>query len=466
MKPDLNTNSNQAFGVISSIKGQVAYVDIASNIFPSISEILISADNPEVMLEVYALSKQRIICQILSNPTKLYRGMKVSGTGSDFKIPVGKSLLGRVVNVLGLPQDGISSLNAEDKVSIYSRGPSITTVKKDYQILETGIKAIDFLTPIVKGGKIGLIGGAGVGKTILLTEILHNITMRNSNVSSVFAGVGERIREGQELFQRLVDSQVMPRTVIVIGQMNENPAIRFRTALAATALAEYFRDSLKMDVLFFMDNVYRFVQAGNEISVIMGTIPSEQAYQATLQTEISSLEDRLVATNDGSITSFQNVYVPADDLTDAGVSAVVSFLDTAIVLSRSVAQKGIYPPLDLSQSSSSTTSQTFVGAIHFKALTQFQQLLDNYNRLSHIVAILGEAELSPENRMLYDRTKKVINYLTQNFFVTEKQTGKKGVFVPRSTTVEDINIILSGKIDSISSEKFLYLGSLKEGGII
>lgn len=463
----MNTQSeNKVKGTVTSVRGQVAFVEMSSNLFPTISEILICPSNPEVIMEVYAQSKQHIVCQILSNPHKLYRGMEMVGTGSDFKIPVGKALLGRVIDLFGRPQDGPNQLGEEGRVSIYSKSPSITTIKRDYQLLETGIKALDFLTPIVKGGKIGLIGGAGVGKTILLTEVLHNITMKNANVSSVFAGIGERIREGQELHLRLIESGVMSRTVIILGQMNENPAIRFRTALAGASLAEYFRDFLKMDVLLFMDNIYRFVQAGNEISVIMSTIPSEQAYQATLQTEISSLEDRLVATSDGSITSFQNVYVPADDLTDAGVSTVVSFLDTAIVLSRSVAQQGIYPPVDLSQSSSSTSSQTFVGQAHFKALTQFQQLLDNYNRLSHIVAILGEAELSLENRMLYDRTRKVINYLTQPFFVTEKQTGKKGIFVPRLTTVEDINLILSGKLDNVPSEKFMFIGSLKEGGII
>jgi len=452
-------------GQIASVKGQVAYIEITSNTFPAISEILISPDEEDVILEVYAQSRQHILCQILSNTSKIYRGMRVIATNSDLKIPAGRNLLGRVVDLFGRPLDG-AALTPETKVSIYSRSPSITTVKRGYEILETGIKAIDFLTPIVKGAKVGLVGGAGVGKTILLTEILHNITMKNPNTSSVFAGVGERIREGQELYQRLSDSGVMTKTAIILGQMNENPAIRFRTALAGTALAEYFRDSLKMDVLFFMDNVFRFVQAGNELSTLLGTIPSEQAYQATLQTEISKLEDRLVATNNGSITSFQNVYVPADDITDAGVNTIISFLDTAVVLSRDVAQKGFYPPLDISQSSSSTSSQTFVGAAHFKALTQFQQLLDNYNRLSHIVAILGEAELSVENRILYNRTQKIINYLTQPFFVTEKQTGRKGVFVPRITTIEDINLILSGKLDDLDTEKFMFLGSLKEGGIV
>lgn len=457
--------ASQILGQVASVKGQVAYIEITSDVYPTISEILISPQDPEVILEVYAQSRQHIICQILSNPTKLYRGMSIISIHSDLKIPAGKTLLGRVVDMFGRPLDG-AALNAEAKVSIYSKSPPITTIKRGYDILETGIKAIDFLTPVVKGGKIGLVGGAGVGKTILLTELLHNITMKNPNISSVFAGVGERIREGQELYQRLSESKVIDKTVLVFGHMNENPAIRFRTALTAVSLAEYFRDSLKIDVLFFMDNVYRFVQAGNEISTLLNTVPSEQAYQATLQTEISNLEDRLVATNDGSITSFQNVYVPADDITDAGVNTIISFLDAAIVLSREVAQKGLYPPLDMSQSSSSTSSQTFVGAAHFKALTQFQQLLDNYNRLSHIVAILGEAELSVENRILYNRTKKIINYLTQPFFVTEAQTGRKGVFVSRITTIEDISLILSGKLDEVAAEKFLFLGSLKEGGVI
>ncbi|MBI2338370.1 hypothetical protein HYU95_04265 [Candidatus Daviesbacteria bacterium] len=236
--------------------------------------------------------------------------------------------------------------------------------------------------------------------------------------------------------------------------------------LAAATQAEYFRDRSKQDVLFFLDNMFRFVQAGNEVSVLLGVTPSEQAYQATLQTEISTLEDRLIATENGSITSFQNVYVPADELTDAGVSTIVSFLDTAVVLSRSVAQKGLYPPIDLFQSSSSGISESFLGTQHFKVLTQFQQLLDQYNNLSHIVAIVGESELSIENRILFERTKKIINYLTQPFFMTEKQTGRKGVFVPKEIAIKDIELILSGKADAIPSERFLYIGSLKDAKIV
>ena len=463
---------NQSNGTILSIKGQIATVTTEGDLFTALAEILIRPDAPHVLLEVFLLSKKEILCQILSNPDKLYRGMKITGTGSNLKIPVGKSVLGRVIDLFGNAKDDLGPIKKDVQTSIYSKAPSLNIVKNTYQILETGIKALDFLTPIQKGGKIGFIGGAGVGKTILLTELMHNITLRQGqgesekNIYSVFAGVGERIREGQELLQRLNETKVLPKTVLVVGQMNENAAVRFRVAQAAVAQAEYFRDVLKTDVLFFIDNMFRFVQAGAEVATLLGTIPSEQAYQATLQTEISTFEDRLIPTENGTITSFQNVYVPADEITDAGVVAVSSFLDASVVLSRSVAQKGIYPPIDLFQSSSSTLSQALLGEAHFKALTQFQQLLDNYNRLSHIVAIVGEEELSAENRILYNRTKKIINYLTQPFFVTEKQTGRKGVIVPRNTTIKDIEVILSGSLDNIPTDKFLYIGSLVDAKII
>ncbi len=452
-------------GIISSVNGQIATVEIQSEHYPSIYEILTSPDNPDIVLEVYSQSKDRISCQILSSPDLLYRGMPIIGTNSDLKVPVGKKVLGRVIDLFGNPKDNAGPIPQDEKTSIYGAAPTLSIVKSSYTLLETGIKAIDFLTPIQKGGKVGFIGGAGVGKTILLTELMHNITGNKSNVFSIFAGVGERIREGQELHQRLKESKVLEKAIVILGQMNENPAIRFRVALAAVAQAEYFRDVLKADILCFIDNIFRFVQAGNEVATLLGTIPSEQAYQATLQTEISSLEDRLIATENGSITSFQNVYVPADEISDAGVSAVMSLLDTSIVLSRTVAQKGIYPPIDLFQSSSSTLSKSLLGEVHFKALTEFQKILENYNKLSHIVAIVGEEELSPENRILYNRTKKIINYLTQPFFMTEKQSGKQGKYVAKDTTVKDITMILSGNLDNIPVDKFMYIGSLADAKI-
>ena len=458
-------NMAQVSGKIISINGQIAIVEIDDDAYPMLYEILVCPDDPEVILEVFSEVDNKASCQILSNPDKLFRGMRVAGTGSDLKIPVGKAIMGRVIDLFGTPRDNLGPIPKEALASIYSKAPSLNIVKTKFQILETGIKALDFLTPIEKGGKVGFIGGAGVGKTILLTELMHNITGNTKNVYSVFAGVGERIREGQELHQRLKETGVLPKTILILGQMNESASIRFRVALAGVAQAEYFRDIQKSDVLFFIDNIFRFVQAGAEIATLLGTIPSEQAYQATLQTEISTLEDRLIPTENGTITSFQNVYVPADEVTDAGVMAVTSLLDTAVVLSRSVAQKGIYPPIDLFQSSSSTLSKAFLGEAHFKALTEFQQLLDNYNRLSHIVAIVGEEELSPENRILYNRTRKIINYLTQPFFVTEGQSGRKGVYVTKDTTVKDITMILSGSLDNIPTDKFMYIGSLADARI-
>lgn len=448
-------------GVIRSVNFAIAEVELESETSPVFYEALTSPEDPTVCLEVFSQNKNVISCLILSNPTKLYRGMKIVGTGSNISIYIGPEILGRAVNVFGAPQDSGKEIARHNKYSIYSVTPSLNTVKASLDVLETGIKAIDFMTPILKGGKVGFIGGAGVGKTILITELLHNITLRHNGVS-VFAGVGERIREGQELYQRLAESKVLERTAIVLGMMNENAGVRFRVALAATKIAEYFRDLEKKDVLFFIDNMYRFVQAGNEVSTLLGTIPSEQAYQATLQTELSQLEDRLISTDSGSITSIQTVYVPADELTDPGVNAIMSFLDTVLVLSRSVAQHNLYPPMDLYQSSTSTLKRSIVGSEHFEVATEFQKLLSHYETLSHIVAIVGESELSTEDRILFNRTKKVINYLTQPFFMTERQTGKKGVYVPRNVTVREIGLILSGKLDQIPAEKFLYVGSLNE----
>lgn len=456
-----------ASGFVKAMRGQIAEVGIESDNFPQISEILVNPKDPEVSLEVFSHSQNSVNVIILSNPEKLYRGMEVLGTGSELKVPVGKSVLGRVIDLFGNTKDDSPKLISSAFASIYSKVPSLNIVKGGFELLETGIKAIDFVTPIQKGSKVGFIGGAGVGKTILLTELIHNVTAKSQKgVYSIFAGVGERIREGHELYLRLKESGVLSKTVIVLGEMNENAAVRFRVALAAISQAEYFRDVLKSDVLFFIDNMFRFVQAGAEVATLLGTIPSEQAYQATLQTEIATLEDRLIPTENGTITSFQNVYVPADELTDAGVVAIASALDASIVLSRQVASKGFYPPIDLTQSTSSTVTSAFLGKEHFKALTEFQKLLSNYERLSHIVAIVGETELSPENRILYQRTKKIINYLTQPFFMTELQTGRKGAYVSRETAVKDITMILNGTLDTIPVENFMYIGSLEEAKII
>lgn len=458
------SKTNLVRGKILSVSGQIAQVVIDSREKPSLNEILLLEDK-STRLEVFRQEADKAWCLILSDHSKLYRGMEVVGSGLTLTVPADESVLGRVLNLFGEVQDGGNPISSSSHLSIYSKTPPLNTLKGVSEILETGIKALDFLTPIVKGGKVGFIGGAGVGKTVLITELMHNITAVSSGVS-VFAGVGERIREGQELHERLQASGVLPSTVLILGQMNENAAVRFRVALAATTIAEYFRDVVKKDVLFFVDNMFRFVQAGNEVATLLGTIPSEQAYQATMQTEISSVEDRLVSTESGSITSIQTIYVPSDEVTDAAVTSIMSFMDTAVVLGRNIAQLGLYPPLDMSQSSSSSISRTIIGEEHFEVLTSFQQTLERYNRLAHIVAIVGEAELSPDDQILYARTKKVINYLTQPFFVTQVHTGRKGVYVKAQTAVSDIKLILSGELDEVPTDKFLYIGTLKDSGLI
>ncbi len=456
-----NSSSPQVYGLVLSVTGQVAQIQIQSPDSPFTNEILTCEADPQVKLEVFFQQKNTIACLILSNHTKVHRGMKVVGTNSQLRIPVDKAALGRVLNLFGVPQDGKGPLRSGVTLPIYSKAPPLSTIKPPTTLLETGIKAIDFIAPMTVGSKVGFAGGAGVGKTILMTELLHNITLKHNGLS-VFAGVGERIREGQELYQRLEEAKVLQSTALIVGQMNENAAIRFRVALAAVTIAEYFRDNFKKDVLFFMDNMYRFVQAGNEVSTLLGTIPSEGAYQATLQSEISSLEDRLVANQNGSVTSIQTIYLPSDEITDPGVTSIMSFMDDVIVLSRSVAQLGLYPPLDINLSSSSALSVNIVGRLHYDTITQFRQFFERYNNLSHIVAIVGESELSAQDQLTYNRAKKVIYYLTQPFFSTELQSSRKGVYVPRETTINDINTILSGGVDNVPSEKLMNIGTLKD----
>jgi F-type H+/Na+-transporting ATPase subunit beta len=457
--------SSPIFGYIKAIIGQVAQVELGSPDSPTLFEIMTDEEGLGSKLEVYFQNRNTIFALIFTDPTKLYRGMKVVATGQDFKIPVSNEVLGRIINLFGEPQDGGTTIKNTEGISIYRKGPTLSSIINHPDLLETGIKAIDFITPILKGGKVGLLGGAGVGKTVLVTELMHNFTIKY-NGYAVFAGVGERIREGQELFQKLASSGALKQTSIVYGQMNENAVIRSKVALAASTVAEYLRDTNKKDVLFFVDNMFRFLQAGNEVSTLLGFTPSEQGYQPTIQSEISSLEDRLTSSDKGSITSFQAIYAPADDITDAGVASIISFLDTTIVLSRTNAQLGFYPPIDFNLSATSSATPQKVGKEHFTVLVQFQKLLDHHNKLSHIVAIIGEQELSIEDQMLFNRTKKIINYLTQPFFTAEAQTRKKGVYVPIKQTIADISLILSGRLDSTPAEKFLFIGSIKDAKLI
>lgn len=452
-----------AHGKIKAINGQIVEIEILSEVQPALHEIFICPNDPQTRLEICHQAENSATAVILSEGNKMYRGLGLVGTGEELQFPVGDELLGRVVNLFGEFQDGKETLDPKKKMPIYRDSPGVIGNVGERQLFETGIKAIDFLAPFIKGGKIGFIGGAGVGKTVLLTELMHNVTMKDTNTSSVsvFAGVGERIREGQELYQRLQMAKVMDKTVLILGQMNEKAAIRYRAALAAITAAEYFRDEGK-DVLFFLDNMFRFVQAGNEVATLLGSLPSEQAYQATLQSEVSYIQDRLVSSSKGSITSVETVYVPSDDISDPGVNAVVSFLDTAVVLSRQAAQIGLYPPVDIPSSTSTAVSRGLITPRHQNMLTAFRELMNKHDKLSRIVAIVGEGELSVSDRLVYNRTKKIINYLTQPFFSTEIHTGRKGVYVDRETTINDIADILSGSVDKYPAEKLMYIGTLKD----
>lgn len=462
----MNTLSQANYvGRVKDVIGQVVNVELESDHLPQIAEILTSDKDISIHLEVYSYDKTTISCLSLTDNIKIYRNMSIFSTNGPLKIPVGKSTLGRVLNVFGEEEDGKGPIQSSLKMPIYAKAPLFNTLVHSPQVLETGIKVIDFVSPFIKGGKIGFIGGAGVGKTVLITELIHNITQSHKGVA-VFAGVGERAREGHELYLTLEESKTLANISLVFGQMGENSAIRFRIVSAAATIGEYFRDEEKSDVLFFIDNIYRFVQAGNEVSTVLGNIPSDQGYQSTLQAELGNIQERLVSTTNGSITSIQTVYVPADDLADAAVSSIMSYFDSIITLSRSVAQLGLYPAVDLAQSFSSIlTSPALIGQDHYQLITSFQQVLNRFNELERIVAILGENELSAEDQIIYRRAKKLINYMTQPLFVTSSQTGKPGKYVPRQTTIKDVKLILSGAIDNIDADRLLYIGSLEDIGI-
>lgn len=449
-------------GRIVSIKGSVVEVEFLEE-KPNIHDILILKDDPSVIMEVYtSATAESFFCLVITNMHKLSRGAKIINTNKSIEIPVGPEVLGRVMNVFGQPVDS-KPLTTKTKKSIYSHDINFDKVVLAKEVLETGIKAIDFFSPILKGGKIGLFGGAGVGKTILLTEIIHNVVNKNpESTLSVFAGVGERVREGQELFEALGDSKVLQYVSLFYGHMGDNAIIRFKTALAGIALAEYFRDIMNKDVLFFVDNVYRYAQAGYELSMLMNTIPSEGGYQATLASEMAALHERLYSTKEHSITTFEAVYVPSDDLLDNGVQAVFTYLDANITLSRTIYQEGRYPAIDLLASTSSALKNEIVGDLHAKTVIKAEQFLKKAADLERIVSLIGESELNETDRIIYNRARILNNYMTQSFFVTQPQTGKPGIYVPVTDTVADVAAILDGKYDSIDPYEIKGIGSLKD----
>ncbi len=451
------------FGKIIGIQGQIIEVEF-KNESPNVHDLLVLEEDSTIKMQVAAQSSpSSFFCLSLCPTDKLYRGLKVINTKKPILIPTGPGVLGRAINIFGEPIDGMGEIKKEGEKPIYSEGLDYSEIVKYDEILETGIKAIDFLSPMIRGGKIGLFGGAGVGKTVLLTEIIHNVVVLHKGKGlSVFAGVGERIREGHELYETLAEKEVLSSVSLILGTMGENPAIRFLTGFAGVTLAEYFRDSLKKDVLFFIDNVFRFAQAGNELSVLMNSIPSEDGYQATLTSEMAALHERLVSNIDNSITSIEAIYVPNDDILDQGVQAIFPYLDSSAVLSRNIYQEGFLPAIDLLSSSSANLNPETVGQLHYDVALKALNLLKQATSLDRIVSLVGESELSASDKLIYQRAKKLRNFMTQNFFVTENQTGRKGAYVPRVTTVNDVQDLLLGKYDEITDDKFSFIGSMQE----
>lgn len=450
-------------GKIVSVKGQIIEVEFADN-KPRIYDVLLYKEDPAVKMEVYtSATPNSFFCLALTNVTKLHHGSTVISTGQPIKIPVGQEMLGRVIDTLGEPQDGLGEIKAKEQRPIIAKDVSFANVNIPKEVLETGIKVVDFFTPIVKGGKVGLFGGAGVGKTVIISEIIHNLVILNPEKNvSVFTGVGERTREGEELYTTLKESKVMQGVSLIYGSMGENPAVRFRTAFTGVTLAEYYRDMMGKDVLFFIDNIFRFAQSGYELSTLMNAIPSEGGYQATLASEMASFHERLVSTLKNSITTFEAIYVPADDLTDNGVQAIFPYLDSGIILSRQVYQEGRFPAIDILASNSSALNPDTVGDAHYSTAIEAQALLKRALSLERIVSLIGESELSQDDQTAYRRAKMLKNYMSQTFAVVESQTERKGVNVPLKDTIADVRGILDGKVDGLLPEDLMFIGTLKD----
>jgi F-type H+-transporting ATPase subunit beta len=449
-------------GKITSIKGQVVEVEFTSD-KPAIYDVLTVKDMEGSKLEVYGSSgAESMYCLALTSTEKFFRGALIYNTNNPIMFPVGEQMLGRAVDVFGQPIDGGGELQTKESFPMHRTTGLPSEIPTNETILETGIKIIDMFSPFLKGGKMGLFGGAGVGKTMLLTEILHNVVGKGENTVSVFAGVGERTREGLELWQALQNSGVMQSSSLVFGQMGENPAVRFLSAFGGVSLAEYYRDVTQKNVLFFIDNVFRFAQAGNELSTLTSTFPSEDGYQATLESEMADFHERLVSTKTAEISSIEAIYVPADDLLDQAVQAIFPYLDSIVVLSRKVYQEGLLPAIDILGSSSTALTPGVVGEQHYRVAVEAKSVIEKSQSLERIVSLMGETELSKEDQQIFRRGRKLKNFMTQSFFVAEAQKGKKGDYVPVGTTVADVEEILQGKYDQIDEEKFLFIGSVKE----
>lgn len=445
-------------GIITNVNGQIAEVFFPHE-KPKLHNILVLPEDHSIKLEVLTSSgPDTFYTLILSSPTALFIGQEFVNTGEPLMIPMGDVVLGRIIDIFGDEVDGKEPISTHHRKGIYAKKAQFDHITTPHTLLETGIKAIDFFAPVLAGGKVGLFGGAGVGKTILLTEIIHNIVILQAHEHvSVFAGVGERTREGQELYESLAENKIIDRVSLVYGAMGENPAVRFKTAIAGAALAEDFRDIEGKNVLFFLDNVFRFAQAGYELATLTSGIPSEGGYQATLASEMAGLHERLASTKDHSITSFEAVYIPSDDITDVGVQSVFPYLDSTLVLSREIYAEGIFPAIDLLASTSSALNPEIIGSDHFQTVLQTQSVLKQAKNLERIVALIGISELSSEDQTIYHRAQCIKAYMTQSFFSVSNQTGREGTFVPLSETIHTIQAILSGSYDDKDSDILLYM---------
>lgn len=452
----------QGHGTITGVWGHVAKIDFWED-QPVVHEIVTLAEDSEIKLKIHSSAgKNSFYGLVLSDTGKLARGSVVVRTGETIRIAVGDGLLGRVVDVFGRPVDGAGDLGETNFQPLYDGRQSYDDIEAHEEIWETGIKVIDMFSPLLKGGKMGLFGGAGVGKTLLLSEIMHNISAAvGKETVSVFAGVGERIREGQELVEELRERQILPYATLLFGPMGESAAVRFLTGQAGAALAEHFRDSGR-NVLFLIDNVFRLAQAGNELATQMRMIPSEDGYQATLASEMAGFHERLVSTKKGIVSSIEAIYVPSDDILDQGVQSIMPYLDSTVTLSRSVYQEGRLPAVDILSCSSSAMNPRVVGQKHYETVINTQILLKKAESLERMVSLVGESELSPENQLLYKRARKLRNFMTQSFFTASAQTGRPGVMVKLSDTVEGVAGIITGKFDHVPEDAFMYIGAVAD----
>lgn len=454
---------NKSIGTINQIIGVVVDVEFKDHLPEIFNALEVKTPNGETLvLEVEQHLGSGVVRTIAMGATDgLARGAEVTDTGAPISVPVGEVTLGRMFNVVGEPIDNKPAVSSKKKYPIHRAAPDFKNQSQKTEILETGIKVIDLLCPFLKGGKVGLFGGAGVGKTVIIQELIRNIAQEHGGYS-MFAGVGERTREGNDLYREMEESGVLAKTALVFGQMNEPPGARARVALTALAMAEYFRDEEGRDLLLFVDNIFRFTQAGSEVSALLGRMPSAVGYQPTLATEMGALQERITSTDKGSITSVQAVYVPADDLTDPAPATTFAHLDSTVVLNRALSEIGIYPAVDPLDSTSTMLDPQVVGEEHYKVARDLQKILQRYRDLQDIIAILGMEELSDEDKLVVSRARKVQRFLSQPFFVAEQFTGMSGKYVPVAETVRGFREILDGKHDDKPESAFYMKGSIDE----